>query len=61
MKAYKEGIGLYCEDVAISWDLKDNKVFKARTVALLYQLILKYALQNIFKLSRHIELAFFLS
>lgn len=37
MKTHTEDISLYCENVAISWDLKDNKVFKARTVALLYQ------------------------
>lgn len=37
MKMHAEGTSLHCEDVAISWDLKDHKVFKARTVALLCQ------------------------
>lgn len=37
MKMHAEDTSLDCEDVAISWDLRDHKVFKARTVALLCQ------------------------
>lgn len=37
MNMHAEGISLHSEDVAISWDLRDYKVFKARTVALFCQ------------------------
>lgn len=51
METQAEGISLYCENVAISWDLKDNKVFKARTVALLYQCLFKIMLCKTFSSS----------
>lgn len=37
MNMHAEGISPHSEDVAISWDLRDHKVFKARTVALFCQ------------------------
>lgn len=49
------------EDVAISWDLQDNKVFKARTVALLYQLHFKICSAKHFQVEQmHLTGIFFL-
>lgn len=59
MKMHAEGTSLDCEDVAICWDLRDHKVFKARTVALLCQCYCKRSSAKHFQVEQTHHTGFF--